>query len=97
VQRAACQTGAGPKDDISDAQWLAQLGAILAHLDFLEEQIDRLSDAITAHLDPQTDAGLKLAATITGVAQRTAEVLVAEIGTDMTVFPSARHLASWPG
>jgi hypothetical protein len=28
-----------------------------------------------------------LAATITGVAARTAEVMVAEIGTDMTVFP----------
>jgi transposase len=73
------------------------IGAILAHLDFLDEQIDRLSEAITEHLDPQSAAGLKLAATITGVAQRTAEVLVAEIGTDMTVFPSARHLASWAG
>src|SRR3954453_270897 len=73
------------------------IGAILAHLDFLDEQIDQLSEAITAHLDPQTAAGLKLAATIPGVAQRTAEVLVAEIGTDMTVFPSARHLASWAG
>jgi len=73
------------------------IGAILAHLDFLDEQIDRLSDAITEHLDPQTAAGVQLAATITGIAQRTAEVLVAEIGTDMAVFPSARHLASWAG
>lgn len=35
--------------------------------------------------------------TIPGVGRRVAEVLVAEIGTDMTRFPSAAHLASWAG
>jgi transposase len=73
------------------------IGAILAHLDFLDEQIDRLSEAIQEHLDPRMAAGIELAATITGVARRTAEVMVAEIDTDMTVFPTARHLASWAG
>jgi transposase len=57
------------------------IGAILAHLDFLDEQIDRLSEAIQEHLDPRMAAGIELAATITGVARRTAEVMVAEIGT----------------
>jgi len=73
------------------------VGAILAHLDFLDEQIGQLSEAIEAELGPTGLAGVALASTITGVAARTAEVMVAEIGTDMSVFPSAGHLASWGG
>jgi transposase len=34
---------------------------------------------------------------IPGIAQRTAEALIAEIGTDMRRFPTAQHLASWAG
>ena len=72
------------------------IGAILAHLDFLDEQISRLSDAIEEQLGPFA-AGVELASSLTGVARRTAEVMVAEIGVDMSVFPTARHLASWAG
>ena len=73
------------------------IGAILSHLDFLDEQINQLSDAIEAELGPTGQAAVRLAATITGVAERTAGVMVAEIGTDISVFPSAGHLASWAG
>jgi transposase len=72
------------------------IGAILAHLDFLDEHIDRLSEAIEEQLGPFA-SGVRLASTITGVQARTGEVLVAEIGTDMSRFPSAGHLASWAG
>lgn len=73
------------------------IGAILTHLDFLDQQIETLGEAIETQLGPTGLAGRQLASTITGVAARTAEVLVAEIGTDMTVFPTAGHLASWAG
>jgi transposase len=72
------------------------IGAILAHLDFLDKQIARLSEAIEEQLGPFA-AGVKPASSLTGVARRTAEVMVAEIAVDMGVFPTARHLASWAG
>jgi transposase/DNA-binding transcriptional ArsR family regulator len=56
------------------------IGAILAHLDFLDEQIDRLSEAIEAQLRPFASAA-ELLCTMPGVQQRTAELLMAEIGT----------------
>jgi transposase len=79
-----------------DAQHALIVSAILAHLDFLDEQIDLLSDAIEEQLRP-FPAAVELLCTIPGVQRRTAEVIVAEIGTDMGRFPSARHLASWAG
>jgi len=69
---------------------------ILAHLDHLEVTIATLSDRIAAALRPFPNA-IQCLDTIPGINERTAEVLVAEIGVDMTRFPSDRHLASWVG
>ena len=82
----------GRFDDLH-AVWI---GAILAHVDFLDEQIDSLSEAIEEQIAP-FESAVELLRSIPGVQRRTAEVIVAEIGTDMSVFPSAKHLASWAG
>jgi len=79
-----------------DAQHALIVSAILAHLDFLDEQIELLSEGIAEQLRPFA-AAVELLSTIPGVQRRTAEVIVAEIGADMSRFPSARHLASWTG
>jgi transposase len=79
-----------------DAQHALIVSAILAHLDFLDEQIELLSEAIEEQLAPFAGA-VELLCTIPGVQRRTAESVIAEIGTDMSRFPSARHLASWAG
>src|ERR1700694_390874 len=68
----------------------------LAHLDGLDELIHRLSQEIAERLRPFEDKIARLDG-ITGVGQRTAEILLAEIGTDVVHFPSAAHLASWAG
>jgi transposase len=72
------------------------VGAILAHLDFLDEQIASLTETIGEQIAPFEKA-VELLCTIPGVQRRTAEVIVAEIGVDMSVFPTAKELASWAG
>jgi transposase len=69
---------------------------LLAHLDYLEEAIERLSDPIAEQLRPFASTLTPLDA-IPGVNQRTIEGVVAEIGLDLSPFPSDRHLVSWAG
>ena len=73
------------------------VGQILAHIDFLDEAIDRLSEAIEEQLGPFGQAQVDLLCTIPGIQRRAAEVIIAETGADMTKFPTAGHLASWAG
>jgi transposase len=79
-----------------DAEHALVVGQILAHIDFLDESIERLSLAIEEQIAP-LEAAVELLCTIPGVERRTAEVLIAETGGDMTAFPTPGHLASWAG
>jgi transposase len=68
----------------------------LAHLDYLDEAIERVSAEVAERLRP-VEAAVERLDTIPGVGRRTAEILLAEIGPDMARFPTAGHLASWAG
>jgi transposase len=72
------------------------LRLLMSHLDSLEGLIAALGARIETVMPPLAEAVERLK-TIPGVDQRTAEGLVAEIGTDMGRFPTAGHLASWAG
>ncbi len=72
------------------------LGHQLAHVAFLDQTIAALDAQIATLMAPYQAAADRLRTT-TGIEQRTAEVLIAELGADMTVFPSDRHCASWAG
>jgi transposase len=70
------------------------VGQLLAHLDYLDEAIATLSTELESRLAPYSEQLTRLDS-IPGINRRTAEVIIAEIGVDMSPFPSAAHLASW--
>ncbi len=80
------------------------IGMSLDHIDHLEATMARLDDQIDSLFATNTnEAGISFAQardhldTIPGVAKRAAEAILAEIGVDMSRFPTAGHLASWAG
>ena len=69
---------------------------IIAHVDYLTAAIARLDERVEAMMVPFR-AARELLTTIPGIQQRTAEIILAEIGVDMTRFATPGHLASWAG
>jgi hypothetical protein len=65
-------------------------------IDHLDETIARFDAQIEAYCAPFEEA-VALLDPIPGVARQTAEIMVAEIGTEMGRFPTADHLAAWAG
>jgi transposase len=68
----------------------------LRQIDALEAAITEIDQEVEADLEPFR-AAVRLLSTIPGVSTLSAEVIVAEIGTDMHRFPTAGHLLSWAG
>jgi transposase len=66
----------------------------LAHMDYLDEAIECVSTEVAERL-ARFEATIERLDVVPGVGRRTAEILLSEIGTDMSRFPTAAHLASW--
>jgi transposase len=67
---------------------------LLAHIEYLDQTITELSLEIEERMRP-FERQRELLCTIPGVAELTAEVIIAELGPDMSRFPTHRHAASW--
>lgn len=70
--------------------------AILEHIDDMTRRIENIDDIIDGQMKDYENALQKLQE-IPGIGKRSAEVILAEIGMDMSKFPTAGHLAAWSG
>jgi len=70
------------------------VAGLLAHIDALDQAVGTLEARIGIATRPYADL-IELLYTIPGVGVRIAEILIAECGVDMTVFPTAGHFVSW--
>jgi len=73
------------------------LGMLLHQLDFLEQNIEQISQRIEEVSPEDFRAAVRLVSTAHGVQQRVAENVLAETGIEMSQFPSAKHISSWAG
>lgn len=72
------------------------LKEIIAHIDFLEQQMEHLLEEIEARMSPFKEA-LDLLMSIPGIQVLTALTILSEVGIDLSSFPSDKHFASWIG
>ena len=70
------------------------LSSQLRHLDFLDTEVASVSEEVATRTRPFEEVIVRLDA-IPGMGRRSAEDVLAEVGTDMGRFPSAAHFASW--
>jgi transposase len=68
----------------------------LSQIEYLEEAIQRINAEVAVRLRP-FELEVKRLDSIPGISRQIAEVMLAEIGWDMSRFPTAKNLASWAG
>jgi transposase len=67
------------------------------HLDLIDSVLSELDTKITDAVSRSLTAARELLCSIAGCSTTVAEIFLAETGGEMTVFPTAGHLASWTG
>src|SRR6266568_9244283 len=78
----------------ANQRWL--LDRELRQLEWLETQVEVLEQEIERQV-VSLEEPMRRVMTIPGIDRKTAWMIVAELGVDMSVFADARHLASWAG
>ncbi|MCL2699842.1 MAG: IS110 family transposase, partial [Defluviitaleaceae bacterium] len=72
------------------------IAQIVSHIDDMTKRIADMDDMVKGYM-AEYEAAVAAVDEVVGIGRRSAEVIVSEIGTDMSRFPSAAHLCSWAG
>ena len=83
-------------DGRTDEHFRWMLTRLLRKLDELDTEVAALDQKTEAGMESHQDLIQRLC-TIPGIEKTAARVLISELGTDMTQFPSPAHAASWAG
>jgi transposase len=67
-----------------------------AHLNFIDDSILNLNETLVELTKPY-ESQIKILTSMVGVNEKSAIKIISEIGADMSVFNSAKHLCSWAG
>ena len=70
---------------------------LLSHLDELNVHIKNLDEEIDNFMKPEEKQASEAIQTVTGIGNTSAQAIIASIGTDMSRFPTDKHLSSWAG
>lgn len=87
-------------DDLNGVMTPLQRGLmkeVLCHIDELDEHIRNLDDDINNQMKDEEKKASTAIQDITGIAEASANAIIAVIGTDMSRFPTDAHISSWAG
>lgn len=70
---------------------------LLVHLDELNIHIKNLDDEIDNFMKPEEKQASQAIQDVTGIGNTSAQAIISVIGSDMSRFPTDRHISSWAG
>lgn len=76
---------------------ISMLRMCLDHIDYLTKRIKELDKLIDGELSLEQREAVEALTAIPGISEISSKNIIAVIGTDMSRFPTDRHLASWAG
>ena len=68
-----------------------------AHMDYLDQAIIRTESELYVRIQPHYHFVEHLSSQLVGISQLSAALIISEIGVDMSVFETSKHLNSWAG